>query len=125
MRTRYDGQQIVGMDLHRNRSVLVSMTADGQTAVDLGCGPSGSTIAPRHLRKTIARGPGAEGRAGGDWRSDYDAHRYEVAELPSPVRESLVRMHQRLGLVFGACDPIRTPEDEWVFLETNPAGEWG
>ncbi|MEV4250189.1 IS110 family transposase, partial [Streptosporangium canum] len=30
MRTAYDGTQYVGMDLHRNRSVLVSMTADGR-----------------------------------------------------------------------------------------------
>jgi transposase len=30
MRTDYDGVQYVGMDLHRHRSVLVSMTADGQ-----------------------------------------------------------------------------------------------
>ena len=26
----YDGQQFVGMDLHRRRSVLVRMTADGR-----------------------------------------------------------------------------------------------
>ncbi|MDP9866020.1 MULTISPECIES: IS110 family transposase [Streptosporangium] len=30
MRTDYDGIQYVGMDLHRHRSVLVSMTADGE-----------------------------------------------------------------------------------------------
>jgi transposase len=30
MTAGYDGQQIVGMDLHRHRSVLVSMTADGE-----------------------------------------------------------------------------------------------
>lgn len=48
-----------------------------------------------------------------------------MVELPALVREGLIRMHERLGLVFGACDLIRTPEDEWVFLETNPAGEWG
>ena len=30
MKTGYDGVQYVGMDLHRNRSVLVSMTADGE-----------------------------------------------------------------------------------------------
>ena len=30
MESAYDGQQIVGMDLHRKRSVLVRMTADGR-----------------------------------------------------------------------------------------------
>ncbi len=30
METAYDGRQIVGMDLHRRRSVLVRMTEDGR-----------------------------------------------------------------------------------------------
>ena len=30
METAYDGRQVVGMDLHRRRSVLVRMTEDGQ-----------------------------------------------------------------------------------------------
>ncbi|MEV5411436.1 ATP-grasp ribosomal peptide maturase [Thermopolyspora sp. NPDC052614] len=60
-----------------------------------------------------------------DWRSDYDANRYEPVELPAGVRNGLIRLHERLGLVFGACDLIRTPEGEWVFLETNVTGEWG
>jgi len=46
----YDGPQIVGMDLHRRRSVLVRMTPDGQkletTRIDND---------PAELRKQIAR----------------------------------------------------------------------
>ena len=34
METAYDGRQIVGMDLHRRRSVLVRMTGDGQAPGD-------------------------------------------------------------------------------------------
>ena len=30
-----------------------------------------------------------------------------------------------LGLVFGVVDLICTPGGEHVFLEVNPAGEWG
>jgi len=30
MTEAYDGRQVVGMDLHRRRSVLVRMTADGK-----------------------------------------------------------------------------------------------
>jgi hypothetical protein len=41
------------------------------------------------------------------------------------LRDGLVHLHERLGLVYGACDLIRTPEDEWVFLETNTVGEFG
>ena len=34
MQTAYDGRQVVGMDLHRRRSVLVRMTEDGPAALD-------------------------------------------------------------------------------------------
>jgi glutathione synthase/RimK-type ligase-like ATP-grasp enzyme len=29
-----------------------------------------------------------------------------------------------LGLRFGALDFLLTPDDEWVFLEINPNGQW-
>ncbi|MFW6694678.1 ATP-grasp ribosomal peptide maturase [Streptomyces sp. MAR4 CNX-425] len=60
-----------------------------------------------------------------DWRSDYDALRYEKFELPAAVRRGLVELHRRLGLLYGACDLIVTPAGEVVFLEVNQNGEWG
>jgi transposase len=46
----YDGRQVVGMDLHRRRSVLVRMTGDGQRL-----GTARITNSPQELRKEIAR----------------------------------------------------------------------
>ncbi len=46
----YDGRQVVGMDLHRRRSVLVRMTADGRRL-----GTSRITNSAAELRKEIAR----------------------------------------------------------------------
>jgi transposase len=46
----YDGRQIVGMDLHRRRSVLVRMTEDGRRL-----GTARITNSPQELRKEIAR----------------------------------------------------------------------
>ena len=40
-------------------------------------------------------------------------------------KRSSARSSRALGLVFGAVDLIRTPDGEHVFLEVNPAGEWG
>lgn len=65
----------------------------------------------------------ARGRV--DWRSDYDSHAYEVIDLPVRIRAGLVRLHRRLGLVFGAADLVCEPSGRWVFLETNQGGEWG
>jgi hypothetical protein len=46
----WDGRQIVGMDLHRRRSVLVRMTEDGRRL-----GTAKITSSPQELRREIAR----------------------------------------------------------------------
>jgi transposase len=50
MEKAYDGRQVVGMDLHRRRSVLVRMTGDGRKL-----GTAKITNSPQELRKEIAR----------------------------------------------------------------------
>src|SRR5215469_12556275 len=50
METAYDGRQVVGMDLHRRRGVLVRMTGDGQRL-----GTARIASSPAELRKAIAR----------------------------------------------------------------------
>jgi transposase len=50
MTEAYDGRQVVGMDLHRHRSVLVRMTEDGRRL-----GTARITNSPDELRKAIAR----------------------------------------------------------------------
>jgi transposase len=50
MSEAYDGPQVVGMDLHRRRSVLVRMTADGRKLETTRIINS-----PAELRKVIAR----------------------------------------------------------------------
>src|SRR5499433_2661894 len=49
METAYDGRQVVGMDLHRRRSVLVRMTVDGRRL-----GTARITNSPAELRTAIA-----------------------------------------------------------------------
>jgi transposase len=50
MESAYDGRQVVGMDLHRRRSVLVRMTEDGRRL-----GMARITNSPAELGKEIAR----------------------------------------------------------------------
>ena len=59
-----------------------------------------------------------------DWRSDYSALRYAVADPPDTVRQGVMEMMRQLGLRFGALDFLVTPSGEWVFLEINPNGQW-
>jgi hypothetical protein len=49
METAYDGRQVVGMDLHRRRSVLVRMTEDGRRL-----GVARITNSAVELRKALA-----------------------------------------------------------------------
>jgi MvdC family ATP-grasp ribosomal peptide maturase len=61
-----------------------------------------------------------------DWRrAAPEECRWQTAELPSEVSGGLRSLMSELGLVFGAVDLICTPAGEHVFLEVNPAGEWG
>src|SRR5881398_496613 len=50
MTEAYDGQQVVGMDLHRRRSVLVRMTSDGRKLETAHI-----TNSPAALRRVTAR----------------------------------------------------------------------
>jgi transposase len=50
MEAAYDGRQVVGMDLHRRRSVLVRMSEDGRRL-----GTAKITNSPAELRREIAR----------------------------------------------------------------------
>ncbi|MGH3410595.1 MAG: IS110 family transposase [Streptosporangiaceae bacterium] len=74
----YDGRQVVGMDLHRRRSVLVRMTEDGRRL-----GTAKITNSPAELRKEIARAGKApkvvlEATYGWYWAADTLAAGAEV-----------------------------------------------
>ncbi|MBZ5710735.1 MvdC/MvdD family ATP grasp protein [Nannocystis pusilla] len=61
-----------------------------------------------------------------DWRKAApDQAAWRRGSLPDDVAARLLELVVALGLVYGAVDLIVTPEGEHVFLEINPAGEWG
>lgn len=60
-----------------------------------------------------------------DWRAAPSKDlRHTRGTIPSGVADALVALVEQLGLRFGAIDLIRTPSDEYVFLEINPSGQW-
>jgi glutathione synthase/RimK-type ligase-like ATP-grasp enzyme len=59
-----------------------------------------------------------------DFRMDIANARIEATELPRQIEEGLKALMRRLGLVYGAVDMRRTPDNRHVFLEINPAGQW-
>jgi hypothetical protein len=59
-----------------------------------------------------------------DYRPGLASAEFSSYTLPDDVAASLLQLHRRLGLQYGACDFRVTPDGEHVFLEVNPAGEY-
>ena len=59
-----------------------------------------------------------------DFRMDVNNARIEVVKLPPEIENKLFKFMKRLGLVYGAIDMRLTPDNEYVFFEINPAGQW-
>jgi hypothetical protein len=61
-----------------------------------------------------------------DWRLESRAlTAFETAAVPKDVTDRLHALSAQSGLVYGAHDLIETATGEFVFIETNPAGQWG
>jgi glutathione synthase/RimK-type ligase-like ATP-grasp enzyme len=59
-----------------------------------------------------------------DWRAGYGNLRYSTYALPERVEQQCLQLTHQLGLMYGAIDLIVTPQQEYVFLEINPGGQY-
>jgi len=66
-----------------------------------------------------------------DWRIfEMDGNRnsfvipHRAASVPESVAAGIRRLMDKLGLAFGCIDMIVRPDNEHVFLEVNPMGQW-
>ena len=60
-----------------------------------------------------------------DWRTiNYNSILHEKGEISNEFKNQLVQYLKHLDIPFGAFDFILTPENEFVFLECNPNGQW-
>jgi len=61
-----------------------------------------------------------------DWRREGAnfVDQWNPFQLPEKVEKQMLQLMDQLGLNYGAADLILTPEDEYVFLEVNPVGEF-
>lgn len=60
-----------------------------------------------------------------DWRQGYDyGLKLEIVDIPERIKELCIRFLQAMHLNFGCFDFIVTPNDEYIFLECNPNGQW-
>lgn len=59
-----------------------------------------------------------------DWRKPELEKKYKIHNLPDSIKKLMFKLHEELDLIYSAFDFILTPDGEYFFLETNPAGEW-
>lgn len=60
-----------------------------------------------------------------DWRQGYDyGLKQEIVDIPNRIKDFCITFLQKIHLNFGCFDFIVTPDDEYVFLECNPNGQW-
>lgn len=59
-----------------------------------------------------------------DWRNHEAQIPYEVASLPPDITTRCLELVKSYSLNFSAMDLILTPDDEYVFLENNPNGQF-
>ena len=65
-------------------------------------------------------------RAAHDWRRDglRMLQDWRPYQLPQEIEEKILRLMDYFCLNYGAIDIILTPDDQHVFLELNPGGEF-
>ena len=98
-------------------------------------------FAPVILQQRITGGPNIRVAVAGsnvfsaEWRSanqpgdpvdirDEECAKMWRAALPDPFKTLLLRLHQKLELVFGVYDLKYGSKGELYFLEVNPSGQW-
>lgn len=60
-----------------------------------------------------------------DWRQGYEHDlKHEIVEIPQVISDKCIKYLSKLGLNFGCFDFIVTPQNDYVFLECNPNGQW-
>ncbi len=60
-----------------------------------------------------------------DWRKTENPELpHSKIDLPIDLTERLRHLMRRLDLEFGCIDLVLTPNNEYIFLEVNPSGQW-
>jgi glutathione synthase/RimK-type ligase-like ATP-grasp enzyme len=59
-----------------------------------------------------------------DWRTAPHDIKYEAIELSADIRDKVSAFMAETGLIYSCIDFIVTPEGRYVFLESNPRGQY-
>lgn len=82
------------------------------------------TVVGRQIFAAEIHSQGSQ-RTRDDWRRyDIENTPHKIHEMPLEVKKRCLDLIEYYDLSYGAIDMIVTPQDEYVFLEINPNGQW-
>lgn len=59
-----------------------------------------------------------------DWRKNYAGLKYSIIECPEHISNACMMLLKDFKLKYGAFDFIVDENEQWIFLEVNPNGQW-
>ncbi len=59
-----------------------------------------------------------------DWRRDPEESMYEIGYLSTSMSQKLLAFHRQSGLIYAAYDFVVDNDENEIFLECNPSGQW-
>jgi len=59
-----------------------------------------------------------------DWRKYTNLNPHSIFKLPKKIEKFCIKFIEQQKLIYGAIDFIVTPDNEYVFLENNPFGQY-
>ena len=106
-----------------DRAALTTLTLAPTIFQERVGGPADVRVTVVGRRLFAARIDTIQGRAGVDSRMDMDAP-CEAQDLPTAIQDRLLAFMDAMGLVYGTIDLKITDEDDYVFFEVNPQGQF-
>ena len=59
-----------------------------------------------------------------DWRKNEEKNKYSIMKLPENIERQCKKLLKIMDIEFGAIDFIVDKNNNWIFLEINPNGQW-
>lgn len=105
-------------DRERIESFPIFMQSNIHKKVDLRCTVVGDEVFVAEIHSQV------ENESMIDWRKGKKILKHKEHILPNHIKKMCIELTQRLNLNYSAIDMILDENNNYIFLEINPNGQW-
>lgn len=105
-------------NIERIESFPIFMESNVHKIVDLRCTVVGNEVFVAEIHSQI------ENESKIDWRRGKKVLEHREHVLPNNIKKMCIELTQKLNLNYSAIDMILDENNDYVFLEINPNGQW-